>query len=264
MSLGQLNFAGQNKVEVVLARLKDFEPPEGYYLAFSGGKDSIVVYDLAVRAGVKFDAHYSMTGIDPPEQVKFIREHYPDVERMKPKMSIFKAMCLPAYACLPLRHRRWCCELLKEEGGIGRRVLTGIRWQESARRGKRQMTEESSQHKTKIYVHPIIDWTEDDVWEYIKMNKLPYISLYDEGFKRIGCVLCPMVAGRQLELQLKRFPKMAEAWHRAALRLYDTYPDRFKKEGWNNGEEMWQWWISRKSNNPEGDNSPRLNLFGEE
>ncbi len=66
MSLTQLNFAGKNMVEVSIMRLKEFEPPEGYFLAFSGGKDSVVIYHLAVAAGVKFDAHYNRTGIDPP------------------------------------------------------------------------------------------------------------------------------------------------------------------------------------------------------
>ena len=55
-------------------RLQTFEPPEGYYLAFSGGKDSQTIYHLAQEAGVKFDAHYNVTGIDPPELVYFIRE----------------------------------------------------------------------------------------------------------------------------------------------------------------------------------------------
>ena len=78
MSIKQLNFAGINRVEVAVMRLQEFEPPEGYYLAFSGGKDSIVIYDLAVRAGVKFDAHYSLTTVDPPELVHFIKAEFPD------------------------------------------------------------------------------------------------------------------------------------------------------------------------------------------
>jgi len=53
MGLAQLNFAGLDKVDVAISRLKEFEPSEGYFLAFSGGKDSVVVYDLALKAGVK-------------------------------------------------------------------------------------------------------------------------------------------------------------------------------------------------------------------
>ena len=90
MSLNQLNFAGLNRIEVAIARLKEFEPPEGYYLAFSGGKDSIVIYDLAVKSGVKFDAHYAQGGIDPPELVRFIQKNYPDVQFHRPEMSVWK------------------------------------------------------------------------------------------------------------------------------------------------------------------------------
>ena len=70
-----------------IALLKEHEPPEGYYLAFSGGKDSIVCYNLCKKAGVKFDAHY-MRAMEPPELVYFIREHYPDVIRHLPKKTI--------------------------------------------------------------------------------------------------------------------------------------------------------------------------------
>lgn len=63
----QLNIYGKTKVEVAIERLKAFEPPDGFYLAFSGGKDSIVVKKLADMAQVKYDAHYSVTSVDPPE-----------------------------------------------------------------------------------------------------------------------------------------------------------------------------------------------------
>ncbi|GAI66167.1 unnamed protein product, partial [marine sediment metagenome] len=69
MSIKQLNFEGRDKVEVAIMRLQEFEPPEGYYLAFSGGKDSVVIYDLAVKAGVEFDAHYCVSPIDPPPYI---------------------------------------------------------------------------------------------------------------------------------------------------------------------------------------------------
>ncbi len=68
-------------VQKSIERLKFFEPvKEGYYLAFSGGKDSVVLKRLAEMAGVKFDAHYSVTTIDPPELTQFIRKYHPDVK----------------------------------------------------------------------------------------------------------------------------------------------------------------------------------------
>jgi len=241
MSLAQLNFAGLNKIAQSLARLKEFEPPEGYYLAFSGGKDSIVIYDLAVQAGVKFDAHYSQGGIDPPELVSFIRKNYPTIHFERPEMSIWKGI---EHKGMPRRQARWCCELIKEKNGSGRKVITGIRWQESPRRKSRRMVEVCRTDATKVFVNPIIDWTSKEVWEYIRAEKLPYCSLYDEGFKRLGCVLCPMESARQTQIALKRFPKLAEAWRRACFRYFEAGSVGTKH--WNTKEEMWQWWLSRK------------------
>lgn len=69
--LGQLNFQGKDKVQTAIERLKVFEPEEGYYLAFSGGKDSVVVKALADMAEIKYDTHYNVTSIDPPELVQY-------------------------------------------------------------------------------------------------------------------------------------------------------------------------------------------------
>jgi len=243
MKLTQLSFTGLNKVdnlrEIAIMRLKEFEPPEGYYLAFSGGKDSVVIKDLAFKADVKFDCHYSQGGIDPPELVKFIREYHPDTIIDRPSMSVWKAIMIHG---MPRRQARWCCELIKEKHGGGRRVLTGIRWQESPRRRNRQMVEVCQTDKTKIFVHPIIDWTSKDVWAYIADEEVPYCSLYDEGFKRLGCVLCPM--SRNTKVEMERFPKLAMAWKRACYRYWEKQGEGVKR--WDNPEAFWQWWLSRE------------------
>ncbi len=245
----QLNFAGLNKVEVAIMRLKEFEPSEGYYLSFGGGKDSVVIYDLAIKSGVKFDAHYAITGIDPPELVYFIRNNYPDMIYDKPKTTIWKGIYIHG---LPRRQSRWCCEELKECHGSERRVITGIRRAESARRHNRQMFEICRTDKTKYFLHPIIDWTPSryakpktgDVWEYIFANNLPYCKLYNDGFKRLGCVLCPMETPRQTSVELLRFPKIAEAWKRACYRYWEKQGEGVQR--WSTPEAFWQWWLSRK------------------
>lgn len=86
----QTLFGEIDKVDLALRRIKLHEPPEGYYVAFSGGKDSCVILDLVKRAGVKFSAHLNITTVDPPEVLKFVRQNYPEVTMEKPKISMKK------------------------------------------------------------------------------------------------------------------------------------------------------------------------------
>lgn len=127
-----------DKVQTAMDRLRSFEPPGGYYVAFSGGKDSQCIYHLCKRAGVKFDAHYRVTSVDPPELVQFIKQQYPQVEFEFPRDEDGKVITMwnliPQKRMPPTRMARYCCEKLKESGGKGRIVVTGVRWAESLRR----------------------------------------------------------------------------------------------------------------------------------
>lgn len=229
-------FGRVDKVQIAIERLKTFEPPEGYYLAFSGGKDSQCIYHLAEIAGVKFDAHYNITGIDPPELVRFIRNNYPSVRRHLPKETIWhliKRKRMP-----PTRMKRYCCEFLKEANGSNRRVVTGVRQTESVKRSKRKMVEQCFKDKSKTYINPIIDWTEDDVWEFLK--PYPHCSLYDEGFKRLGCVGCP---NSNIKREFERWPKIAAQWKRS---IFKAWGKRDKLKSFKTPQEMWEWYISGK------------------
>lgn len=115
-----------------------FNPEEGYYLAFSGGKDSQAIYHVAQMAGVKFKAHMNLTSVDPPEVIRFVRTQYPDVTMHKPIDSIFN---LAIKKGLPTQKMRWCCAVMKEGGGSGMAVIIGIRHAESSRRANRNEVE---------------------------------------------------------------------------------------------------------------------------
>ena len=134
----QLDFNGIDKVEKAIKRLQLYEPPEGYYLCFSGGKDSVVIKALADMAGVKYDAHYNVTSVDPPELVRFIKREYPEVEFEhqydKNGKPITMWSLIPKQYMPPTQIARYCCKYLKESGGKGRLKITGVRWAESARR----------------------------------------------------------------------------------------------------------------------------------
>lgn len=75
----------EDKLQDSIDVLRRYEPVRGYYLAFSGGKDSVVLHDVAIKAGVKFETHFNNTMLEAPETMRFIREYYPHAVWDKPK-----------------------------------------------------------------------------------------------------------------------------------------------------------------------------------
>lgn len=188
--------------------IRQNEPPEGYYVGFSGGKDSIVTLNLVKMSGVNFKAYYSCTGIDPPEVVRFIKKEYPEVIFLYPKMTFWEGIRKKSP---PLRMQRWCCDVLKKDPAknipLKNRIM-GLRAEESYRRAARPRINKFG--KQTIY-KPIFDWKEYHIWEFIEEYKLAYPCLYDEGFDRIGCVICPFLPYknmRRINVHRAKWPKM--------------------------------------------------------
>jgi len=142
----------QDKVKRSIEIIRKYEPPEGYYVAVSGGKDSTVIYYLVKMAGVKADFHYEVTGLDAPETVQYLKQ-FDDV-KFEPLQKTMWQLILE-HKFLPDFQARFCCRYLKERGGINRIVVTGIRKEESPRRKKYQII---SRHKkmNKILLSPIL------------------------------------------------------------------------------------------------------------
>lgn len=246
-----------DKVKTAVDRLRVFEPADGYYLAFSGGKDSCCIKELANIAGVKYDAHYNVTTVDPPELVWFIRQYHPDVIFDRPELPMRKLIVKKLMP--PTRAVRYCCDVLKEHGGDGRVVVTGVRWAESPRRknahgiarvGRKKLMNDNEDSRRmveqcytrqKTLVNPIVDWSDEDVWEFINERKLPYCSLYNEGFKRIGCVGCPMntKAGEQLE----RWPQYKKLYLKAFAEMLEARRNKGMLTDWKSPEQVMDWWL---------------------
>lgn len=230
-------------------------------VAFSGGKDSQTVYHLAEAAGVDFEAVYSATTIDPPEVVRFIREHYPSVRFHVPTMSFWQLM--EKTRMLPSRRMRYCCSVLKEATHQGRVTLTGVRREESAKRAKRQILDinkkprqfdefERSEKidvqcfgngKEKISVNPILDWTETDVWQYLdNVVNVRHCELYDQGRHRVGCLFCPMKARKEIVDDMQRYPHQFERLKKTVAKIAET-----SKVFPNDPKAFLEWWLSGKS-----------------
>lgn len=221
---------------------------EPFYFADSGGKDSSVVRNLLLTAnglfGVKFDAHYNFTTCDPNELVSFIMREHPETIIHRPQTSMFAL--IEKKGVPPTKMVRYCCDHLKERGGSGRIVVTGIRGEESPSRNKRQIFEHCYTDTTKKYFHPIIDWSERDIWRYIEAFAVPYCSLYDDHkFTRLGCVMCPKASVRNRLNEMKIFTKWAKAYlrcFRRALKIpHPTHKIQFQSE-----YDMLCWYVTGK------------------
>lgn len=93
---------------------------------------------------------------------------------------------------------------------------------------------------SKTVVNPIIDWLDSEVWEFIHEYNIPYCKLYDEGYKRLGCIGCPMSTHQAEELE--RYPKYKKAYIRAFDRMIEAFTDK-SKCSWKSGEDVYKWWI---------------------
>jgi phosphoadenosine phosphosulfate reductase len=246
----------QEKIESAIGLIRLYEQQaltlsdDGYFVAFSGGKDSIVMAKLFEMAGVKHQLWYNLVTIDPPELVQFIKKEYPYARWNRPKQGNLPKYMINKSAGPPTRLNRWCCEIYKEQGGKGLLRATGVRASESARRkGTWQQITMHRIDKTPIMC-PILYWTDADVWQFIRDNNMPYCSLYDEGFKRLGCIGCPMAGGRRAA-DFKRWPKYEAMWKSGFQLFWDKYHGTLRKDGkdrvWLNKletvDDLWNWWM---------------------
>ena len=247
------------KEKAAIERLKAFEPDDGYYLAYSGGKDSDCIKILAHLAGVKFEAIHNLTTVDAPETVCYVKSQS-DVKIDYPELSMWQLIVKKGLP--PTRIMRYCCSELKERGGQGKLVVTGVRWAESIKRsesaglvkiiGKPKTTQKEADEQEidyrisnmggmilnddndknrrfvercfrtrKTMVNPIVDWSNNDVWDFLKYYGCDSNPLYQCGFKRIGCIGCP-IAGKHRYREFEKYPKYKENYIRAFDRMLKT------------------------------------------
>lgn len=286
-----------DKEQMAIARLQDaarlslHRYGKPLLITYSGGKDSQVLVALAERSGIDFEVVNSHTTADAPETVYFIREQFRQMEgrgincaiekpRYKGKPTSMWSL-IPQKMMPPTRLVRYCCAVLKENTGRDRFIATGVRWAESTRRKnsrgvmelmhkdpakriilmgdndeKRQLFE-TCNLKSKMTVNPIVDWSDDDVWDYTHSEHLPVNPLYCEGHKRVGCIGCPMAGGgRQHEFM--RWPKYEELYVAAFERMLEARRAKGKPCDWQTGRDVFRWWMEDKNI------AGQLSMFDEE
>ena len=255
--------------------LRLFEKP--LVITYSGGKDSDVLLHLAMASGIPFEVLHSLTTADAPETVHHVYDTFRRLEGKGIKCDVDKHVqpdgsrmtmwnLIPRKLIAPTRLVRYCCAELKEGGGKGRFIATGVRWAEStARRKNRGGWEvlhsnrqkslilandneedrrlfETCQMKGKRVVNPIIDWQDDDVLDYAAVEKIPMNPLYCEGFHRVGCVGCPMAA-RTRAMEFARYPRIKAAYIRAFDQMLEERRTRSLPSQWQSGVDVFHWWM---------------------
>ena len=248
MGIYEKDLWGRTKHGLAVERIRSFCAGKRTLVAFSGGKDSQCCYHLAEEAGIDFQAQYSVTRFEPPGLIDFVKRHYPAVTfRRAYEMSLIDEI---AYRGLPSRWARWCCAAKHARTEGFDIAVIGVRWAESAARRDSWRMFGLKPDRT-AYLCPIVEWTEADVWEYL--GGRPHCPLYDEGMKRIGCVMCPL-SPQSMKEQAERFPKTAavlrkgaEAYvRRAAARGFVTmkgkpFPDWCRAA--DPAGEYWRRWV---------------------
>lgn len=276
-----------DKLQIAIERLREASRvSERFYkspliVTTSGGKDSSVCVDLAIKAGIDFEVMHNHTTADAPETVRFIKAEFRRLEEKGIKCfvnyPIYKGQLtsmwnlIPQKLMPPTRIVRYCCAILKERGGQGRYITTGVRWAESKKRkddrgiyeampsdrskkvilnndndDRRRLFETCSlQHKA--ICNPIVDWTDGDVWEYIESESIPVNPLYSCGFSRVGCIGCPMAGTKGRYREFAYWPKYRDLYIKTFERMLQERQRRGKMNGtWNmgtTGVDVFHWWM---------------------
>jgi len=232
-----------------IANQKEFRDSP-VYVSFSGGKDSLTTLDLT-RSAVKkpIKVFFANTGIEFPETVEFIRRFCKEenIELIEVEAEGAFWENLPSFGP-PAKDFRWCCKVCKlapinsvmeECTRGGRKCLTidGKRRYESFARSRIAPKEENPFIPGQMSVFPIRNWRAIEVWLYIFYRKLPYNPLYDLGFERVGCWLCPAELSAEYYRFKELHPELFTRWNKYLMdwTKKNGLSDKFVEHG------FWRW-----------------------
>ena len=232
-----------------------------FYVAFSGGKDSVVALDLVQRALPHncFKVLFGDTGMEFPDT-------YETVEKIKQICAEEKIEFLQAKSKLkpentwqifgpPAVTIRWCCSVHKTTPQIMqlREVLqkpdftgmafTGVRGDESLSRSEYDAISYGGKHSGQYSCHPILEWNTAELFLYIYENGLTFNNAYKKGNTRAGCLVCPMSQGKHDYMKYKNYPDDTDLF---IDKIITTSGKNFSKENYDRFVEQ-GYWRTRKS-----------------
>jgi phosphoadenosine phosphosulfate reductase len=223
-------------------------------VSYSGGKDSLATLLIVKKAVPEFDVLYIDTGLEFPETTQNVHEV---VEKFGLKLKTAQAESFwdaaPSFGA-PSVEARWCCKvcklgpitnLIEDSYADGCLTFIGQRRYESEVRAKSQRVWQNPWVGNQVSASPIQNWTALHIWLYLFREKAPYNPLYEQGFDRIGCWLCPSASLADYEFVKRMYPEMWGRWESFLIDYGKKvgYPPEYVKYGfwrWRNLPKQWE------------------------
>lgn len=216
-----------------------------FYVAFSGGKDSIALLDIVQRTlpHNEFKVLFADTGMEFPDTYTTINEIKKNCENENIEFITAKSHFLPEQTWnifgIPATVTRWCHSVHKTAPQILtlRKVLNkhdftgmafiGIRGDESIARSKYEYLSKDENHKGQLSCNPILEWNSAELYLYSFSRQLIVNEAYKKGNRRVGCLLCPRAAERNEYICHECYPKEFEKFSSI---IVNQYKDNFNNE----------------------------------
>ena len=276
-----------------IAYLRNFQPPdEPYYLCYSGGKDSDTILILASLAGVNFEPKHNLTTVDEPETIKYVKARIGAQNIEKPDTTMWRLIVekqtpptrIARYCCEAFKEKtakgkikvtgvRWSESNNRAENADVIKIIgkqnktrqiaeeTGVEYSVTRQGGlilnddndKNRRFVERCYRTTSTMINPIVDWTDEDVWDFLyyygcRGNPLYEVEDTGKTFKcgnrcRIGCVACPMKNRQAMKADLIRLPKFRDNYLRAFDRMLKAHPKLKSRGIWFSARDVMIWWV---------------------
>lgn len=280
----------KKKEQRAIQYLRSLQPEsEPYYLCYSGGKDSDCIRILAELAGVRHECKHNLTTVDAPETVHYVWDTIGKENVEYPALNMWQLIVkkkmpptrLARYCCEKLKERggrgrmkimgvRWAESASRAEGHnvvtiIGKPKTVQKQAAEEnvsfrlTSKGGVVLNSDNSENRrfvehcyrtTSTMVNPIVDWTDEDVWEFLHYYGCQSNPLYQCGAKRIGCIGCPIQGGKGMKHDFTLYPKYRAAYVRAFDKMLAAREESglVNRDTWKDGEHVMRWWVGDDPN----------------